>query len=59
MSVFNHAVITIPAYSNDAQRQAAEDAGQMAGLDVLRVIKELPAAALAYGLDRANSSIIA
>lgn len=55
----NHAVITVPAYFNDAQRQATKDAGQIAGLDVLRVINEPTAAALAYGLDRSNSSVIA
>ncbi|KIM82579.1 hypothetical protein PILCRDRAFT_820445 [Piloderma croceum F 1598] len=55
----NHAVITVPAYFNDAQRQATKDAGQIAGLDVLRVINEPTAAALAYGLDRSDSSIIA
>ncbi|KAN0081402.1 Heat shock protein 70 family [Tylopilus felleus] len=55
----NHAVITVPAYFNDAQRQATKNAGQIAGLDVLRVINEPTAAALAYGLDRADSSIIA
>ncbi|KAG6902761.1 hypothetical protein C0995_011909 [Termitomyces sp. Mi166 len=55
----NHAVVTVPAYFNDAQRQATKDAGQIAGLDVLRVINEPTAAALAYGLDRAESSIIA
>ncbi|KAF8119413.1 heat shock protein 70 family [Boletus edulis] len=54
-----HAVVTVPAYFNDAQRQATKDAGQIAGLDVLRVINEPTAAALAYGLDRADSSIIA
>ncbi|CAK5282350.1 unnamed protein product, partial [Mycena citricolor] len=48
----NHAVITVPAYFNDAQRQATKDAGQIAGLDVLRVINEPTAAALAYGLDK-------
>ncbi|KAJ7668692.1 heat shock protein 70 family [Mycena polygramma] len=47
-----HAVITVPAYFNDAQRQATKDAGQIAGLDVLRVINEPTAAALAYGLDK-------
>jgi molecular chaperone DnaK len=52
-------VITVPAYFNDAQRQATKDAGQIAGLDVLRVINEPTAAALAYGLDRADSSVIA
>jgi molecular chaperone DnaK len=56
---FSHAVITVPAYFNDAQRQATKDAGQIAGLDVLRVINEPTAAALAYGLDRADSSVIA
>lgn len=52
-------MITVPAYFNDAQRQATKDAGQIAGLDVLRVINEPTAAALAYGLDRADSSVIA
>ncbi len=47
------AVITVPAYFNDAQRQATRDAGRMAGLDVLRLVNEPTAAALAYGLDRA------
>src|SRR3954452_15392420 len=46
------AVITVPAYFNDAQRQATKDAGQIAGLDVLRIINEPTAAALAYGLDK-------
>ncbi|KDR75640.1 hypothetical protein GALMADRAFT_248229 [Galerina marginata CBS 339.88] len=55
----NHAVVTVPAYFNDAQRQATKDAGQIAGLDVLRVINEPTAAALAYGLDRADNSVIA
>ncbi|KAG2366202.1 heat shock protein [Suillus spraguei] len=55
----NHAVITVPAYFNDAQRQATKDAGQIAGLEVLRVINEPTAAALAYGLDRSDSSVIA
>ncbi|KAI0050784.1 heat shock protein 70 [Auriscalpium vulgare] len=55
----NHAVITVPAYFNDAQRQATKDAGQIAGLEVLRVINEPTAAALAYGLDRTDSSVIA
>ncbi|KAK7691790.1 hypothetical protein QCA50_005193 [Cerrena zonata] len=54
-----HAVVTVPAYFNDAQRQATKDAGQIAGLDVLRVINEPTAAALAYGLDRSDSSVIA
>jgi molecular chaperone DnaK len=55
----NHAVVTVPAYFNDAQRQATKDAGQIAGLDVLRVINEPTAAALAYGLDRTDNSVIA
>ncbi|KAI0067655.1 heat shock protein 70 [Artomyces pyxidatus] len=55
----NHAVITVPAYFNDAQRQATKDAGQIAGLEVLRVINEPTAAALAYGLDRTDNSVIA
>ncbi|KAG7091148.1 hypothetical protein E1B28_010202 [Marasmius oreades] len=55
----NHAVITVPAYFNDAQRQATKDAGQIAGLEVLRVINEPTAAALAYGLDKQDSAIIA
>jgi len=54
-----HAVVTVPAYFNDAQRQATKDAGQIAGLEVLRVINEPTAAALAYGLDKADNSVIA
>jgi molecular chaperone DnaK len=54
-----HAVITVPAYFNDSQRQATKDAGQIAGLDVLRVINEPTAAALAYGLDKTDSATIA
>lgn len=46
------AVITVPAYFNDSQRQATKDAGQIAGLNVLRIINEPTAAALAYGLDK-------
>ena len=53
------AVITVPAYFNDAQRQATRDAGRMAGLDVLRLVNEPTAAALAYGLDRAKEGVIA
>lgn len=49
-----NAVITVPAYFNDAQRQATKDAGKIAGLDVLRVINEPTAASLAYGLDKAD-----
>ena len=53
------AVVTVPAYFNDAQRQATKDAGRMAGLEVLRLVNEPTAAALAYGLDRANVGTIA
>jgi len=53
------AVITVPAYFNDAQRQATKDAGKIAGLEVLRIINEPTAAALAYGLDKNDSSTIA
>jgi len=53
------AVITVPAYFNDAQRQATKDAGKIAGLEVLRIINEPTAAALAYGLDKSGSKTIA
>ena len=53
------AVITVPAYFNDAQRQATKDAGKIAGLEVLRIINEPTAAALAYGLDKENTGTIA
>ena len=53
------AVITVPAYFNDAQRQATKDAGKIAGLEVLRIINEPTAAALAYGLDKGDSRTIA
>ena len=53
------AVITVPAYFNDAQRQATKDAGQIAGLEVLRIINEPTAAALAYGLDKKDGKTIA
>ncbi|HBF53845.1 MAG TPA: molecular chaperone DnaK, partial [Afipia sp.] len=53
------AVITVPAYFNDSQRQATKDAGKIAGLDVLRIINEPTAAALAYGLDKKKSGTIA
>ena len=53
------AVITVPAYFNDAQRQATKDAGKIAGLDVLRIINEPTAAALAYGLDKEGTKTIA
>lgn len=55
----NNAVITVPAYFNDSQRQATKDAGQIAGLNVLRVINEPTAAALAYGLEKDEDKIIA
>jgi Molecular chaperone len=55
----DQAVITVPAYFNDAQRQATKDAGKIAGLEVLRIINEPTAAALAYGLDKAKQGIIA
>ncbi|XP_070993815.1 stress-70 protein, mitochondrial-like [Oncorhynchus clarkii lewisi] len=54
-----NAVVTVPAYFNDSQRQATKDAGQIAGLNVLRVINEPTAAALAYGLDKTQDRIIA
>src|SRR4051812_15249409 len=53
------AVITVPAYFNDAQRQATKDAGKIAGLDVLRIINEPTAAALAYGMDKRHAGTIA
>jgi molecular chaperone DnaK len=53
------AVITVPAYFNDAQRQATKDAGRIAGLDVLRLVNEPTAAALAYGLDKKKDGVIA
>ncbi|MFN9433252.1 MAG: Hsp70 family protein, partial [Acidobacteriota bacterium] len=53
------AVITVPAYFNDAQRQATKDAGQIAGLEVKRIINEPTAAALAYGLDKKKDETIA
>src|SRR5215218_68852 len=52
------AVITVPAYFNDAQRQATKDAGRIAGLDVLRIINEPTAAALAYGIDKKGSETV-
>jgi len=55
----DQAVITVPAYFNDAQRQATKDAGKIAGLEVLRIINEPTAAALAYGLDKQESKTIA
>uniref|UniRef100_A0A0X3NWK6 Stress-70 protein n=1 Tax=Schistocephalus solidus TaxID=70667 RepID=A0A0X3NWK6_SCHSO len=58
-SKVSNAVITVPAYFNDSQRQATKDAGQISGLNVLRVINEPTAAALAYGLDRVEDKTIA
>lgn len=58
-SKVEQAVITVPAYFNDAQRQATKDAGKIAGLEVLRIINEPTAAALAYGLDKAKTGTIA
>jgi molecular chaperone DnaK len=54
-----NAVVTVPAYFNDSQRQATKDAGQIAGLNVLRVVNEPTAAALAYGLDKATDNVVA
>ncbi len=54
-----HAVITVPAYFNDAQRQATKDAGRIAGLNVLRLVNEPTAASLAYGLDKKKNGIVA
>ena len=59
LTQISHAVVTVPAYFNDAQRQATKDAGQIAGLEVLRVINEPTAAALAYGLDKSENAVIA
>src|ERR1700683_2665476 len=53
------AVITVPAYFNDAQRQATKDAGRIAGLEVLRLVNEPTAAALAYGLDKRKEGVVA
>src|ERR1700704_3698066 len=55
----NEAVITVPAYFNDAQRQATKDAGRIAGLEVKRIVNEPTAAALAYGLDKKKDEVIA
>lgn len=54
-----NAVVTVPAYFNDSQRQATKDAGQISGLNVLRVINEPTAAALAYGMDKTGDKVIA
>merc|ERR1712012_96987 len=58
-SPVKNAVVTVPAYFNDSQRQATKDAGQIAGLNVLRVINEPTAAALAYGMDKSDDKVIA
>ena len=58
-STVTQAVITVPAYFNDAQRQATKDAGKIAGLDVLRIINEPTAAALSYGVDKKEAGLIA
>src|SRR6201996_4018840 len=58
-STVTEAVITVPAYFNDAQRQATKDAGRIAGLDVKRIVNEPTAAALAYGLDKVKEEVIA
>ena len=55
----NEAVVTVPAYFNDAQRQATKDAGKIANLEVKRIINEPTAAALAFGLDKTDGKIIA
>ena len=55
----SEAVITVPAYFNDSQRQATKDAGKIAGLDVLRIINEPTAASLAYGMDKNESKVVA
>ena len=52
-----NAVVTVPAYFNDSQRQATKDAGQISGLNVLRVINEPTAAALAYGMDKIGDKV--
>merc|ERR1711977_138877 len=56
-SEVKEAVITVPAYFNDSERQATKEAGQIAGLDVKRIINEPTAAALAYGLDKKNADM--
>ncbi|KDR08641.1 heat shock 70 kDa protein cognate 5 [Zootermopsis nevadensis] len=58
-TAIKNAVVTVPAYFNDSQRQATKDAGQIAGLNVLRVINEPTAAALAYGMDKTEDKVIA
>ena len=58
-TTISEAVITVPAYFNDSQRQATKDAGKIAGLDVLRIINEPTAACLAYGMDKNESKVVA
>src|SRR5437763_16091211 len=58
-SAVTKAVITVPAYFNDAQRQATKEAGKIAGLEVMRIVNEPTAAALAYGLDKKKDETIA
>ena len=53
------AIVTVPAYFNDQQRQSTKDAGKIAGLDIKRIINEPTAAALSYGVDKADNKIIA
>jgi molecular chaperone DnaK len=55
----SQAVITVPAYFNDSQRQATKDAGRIAGLEVLKIINEPTAAALSYGMDKKDGATIA
>lgn len=55
----NHAVVTVPAYFNDSQRQATKNSGKAAGLNILRVVNEPTAAALAYGIDKKNDGLVA
>ena len=59
MRPITQAVITVPAYFNDAQRNATKDAGKIAGLEVLRIINEPTASSLAYGLDKKKNEVIA
>ena len=59
LTLFSHTIITVLAYFNNTQQKATKDAGQIAGHDVLHVINEPTAAALAYGLDHTDSSVIA
>jgi L1 cell adhesion molecule like protein len=56
-STIKNAVVTVPAYFNDSQRQATKDAGVIAGLNVMRIINEPTAAAIAYGLDKKATSV--